>query len=105
MTCVEIKILRSPFTPSMRRLLDGVTMPVVTTRRSQHGRIIAENDLVNNCRVHPTNRFISTQVMTYNLDSHLPMRRRHPALERVRVLRGERSPDGAEEEFHSRVVI
>ena len=33
---------------------------------------------MKNCRVHPTHWLISTQVMTYNLDSHLPMITVHP---------------------------
>ena len=31
--------------PSTRRLLDGVAMPVLTPRRSQHGSVIAEKCL------------------------------------------------------------
>ena len=34
----------------------------LTARRSQHGRVIAEDDLVKNRRVHPTHWLISTQV-------------------------------------------
>ena len=36
----------------------------LTVRRSQHGQVIAENDLVKNYRVHPTHWLISTQVGT-----------------------------------------
>ena len=49
-TCVEIKILRrvrivaSSSTPSTRRLLDGVTMPIPRRSMGQHGRVVvAEN--------------------------------------------------------------
>ena len=33
----------------------------LTARRSQHGSVIAKNDLVKNYRVHPTHWLISTQ--------------------------------------------
>ena len=35
----------------------------LAARPSQDGRVVAENDLVKNCRVHPTHWLISTQVM------------------------------------------
>ena len=37
----------------------------LTARRSQDGRVIAENDLVKNCRARPTHWLISTQVLTW----------------------------------------
>ena len=42
--CVEIKVLiiTSSSTPSTRRLLDGVAMPVPRRWTEQHGRVIAE---------------------------------------------------------------
>ena len=40
--CAFVLNLASTSTPSMRRLLDGVAMPVLTARRSQHGSVIAE---------------------------------------------------------------
>jgi len=66
--CVEIKILRRVRAESSRRhprhRRDACSMAwrcrFLTARPSQDGRVIAENDLVKNCRVHPTHWLIHT---------------------------------------------
>ena len=65
----------------MRRLLDGVVVPVPHRATEPAGRVIAErrNDLVKNCRVHPAHWLISTQAPAHAHDAAravLPCRRR-----------------------------
>ena len=70
--CVEIKILRRVRAESSRRpprhRRGACSMAwrcrFLTARRSQHGSVIAKNDLVKNYRVHPTHWLVSTQILT-----------------------------------------
>ena len=77
---------RSSSTPSTRRLLDDVVMPVRHRRdRTRTAASSPRNDLVKNYLVHPTHCLISTQVVS--------ARRCRPT--RLPRFTGQGAPDGA----------